>query len=217
MNEGEVPYLDQGEGPPVVLLHGVSSSPSLWRNVLPMLSERTRVIAPDLTRVGPDLSRQTTQVRKLLDHLEVEEFAAAGHGAGGVIAELLALEGGVRCLVLIDAGPVGQDGERALHGAPDAEALARLEVPSLVIWGEEDPYLPIGEAERLADALPHSTLVLLPGCGHFLPEEAPDTVGPLVSEFLRARYLGLPHAHDHAGAGPIPIELHRMRGPRGQA
>ena len=51
-----------------------------------------------------------------------------------------------------------------------------------------------------------SALGLLPGCSHFLPEDAPDTVAPIVAEFLRARYAGLPHGHA-APAGPLPIEL----------
>jgi pimeloyl-ACP methyl ester carboxylesterase len=177
-----------------------------------------RVIVPDLSGSEPDLGAQAALVRGLLDRLGIEEFAAVGHGAGGVVAQLLALERGVRCLVQIDAGPVAPGEQRALDGRPDPEALSRLDVPALVIWGEEDPYLPVSEAERLADALAHSTLVLLPGCGHFLPEEAPATVGPLVAEFLRARYLRLPHAHEHAGGeGPVPIELHRTRGSRGPA
>jgi pimeloyl-ACP methyl ester carboxylesterase len=190
----------------------------LWRNVLPSLKERMRVIAPDLSAGDRALGAQAARVRGLLDHLGIEEIAAVGHGAGGVVAGLLALEGGVLCLVLIDAGPFAPGEQRALGGAPDPEAWAGLDIPALVIWGEEDPYLPASEAERLADALPHSTLVLLPGCGHFLPEEAPDAVAPLMAEFLRARYLRLPHAHEHAGGeGPVPIELHRTRGSRGPA
>jgi hypothetical protein len=79
------------------------------------------------------------------------------------------------------------------------------------VWGEDDPYLSVEVADRLAETLPHATEVLLPGCSHFLPEDAPDALADLVSEFLRARYLGLPHGHEHA-PGPVPLEL-RRRGP----
>jgi pimeloyl-ACP methyl ester carboxylesterase len=222
-SRSEVAYVDEGEGPPVLLLHGLGTSPSLWRGILPSLTARMRVIAPDLSDRDAEFDPRSWAacVRELLAHLEIEEIAVVGHGAGGLVAELLAIEGGVKCLVLIDAGPADSGGGQGPAHQPQSADLAALDMPTLVIWGEDDRFLPVDLAERLADALPHSTLVLLPGCGHFLPEEAPDTVAPLVAEFLRARYLQLPHAHDHAGAGgPIPIELHRTSGTsgtRGQA
>lgn len=82
--------------------------------------------------------------------------------------------------------------------------LERLQVPTLILWGEEDPFHPAELAERLGDALPMASVALLPGCSHFLPEEAPETIGPLMFEYLRSRYLGAPHTH---AAGPVTIEL----------
>ncbi len=92
-----------------------------------------------------------------------------------------------------------------------AEGLARLDVPTFLIWGEDDPFVPAETAERLQELLPGSTLALLPGCSHFVTEEAPGTVGPLVYEYLRSRYLAEGHAHA-AASGPIPVFLERPRG-----
>jgi 2-hydroxymuconate-semialdehyde hydrolase len=65
-------------------------------------------------------------------------------------------------------------------------------------------------AERMSDTLPGSTLALLPGCSHFVTEDAPQTVAPLVFEYLRARYLGEAHDHGHApGAEPVEVFLER--------
>jgi pimeloyl-ACP methyl ester carboxylesterase len=89
----------------------------------------------------------------------------------------------------------------------DAE-LAGLDIPALIIWGEEDPYLPAELAERLGDAIPFSTVALLPGCSHYVTEDAPQTVGPLVYEFLRLRYLGESHGHGPYG-GPVRVFLER--------
>jgi pimeloyl-ACP methyl ester carboxylesterase len=91
----------------------------------------------------------------------------------------------------------------------DEKDLAALDVPALVLWGEDDALAPVSTAERLNDLLVRSSLALLPGCGHFLPEEAPNTVAPLLYEYLRGRYAGLPHLH-HANA--TPIELGRRVG-----
>ena len=45
-------------------------------------------------------------------------------------------------------------------------------------------------------------------CSHLLPEEAPGTIGPLLWEWLRARYLKLGHDHS-ASAGPVVVSLGR--------
>ena len=71
--------------------------------------------------------------------------------------------------------------------------LATLEIPVLIFWGEEDEFYPPAVAERLNEAIPTSTLGLLPGCRHFLVEDAIETIGPMIYEYLRARYLHEPH------------------------
>lgn len=45
-------YVDEGEGPPIVLLHGNPTSSYLWRNVIPHLTSLGRCIAPDLIGMG---------------------------------------------------------------------------------------------------------------------------------------------------------------------
>jgi len=82
-------------------------------------------------------------------------------------------------------------------------------LPTLILWGEDDPFHPVDIAERLNAAIPSSALGLVPGCGHFLPDEAPETIFPIISEYLRANYLRIPHGHQPAGPvmvslGPVP-------------
>ncbi|HEY3208994.1 MAG TPA: alpha/beta hydrolase [Actinomycetota bacterium] len=69
--------------------------------------------------------------------------------------------------------------------------LGALDIPTFVIWGEEDPFLDAALGERLGETIPASTVALLPGCSHFVNEDAPQTVGPLIYEYLRSRYLGV--------------------------
>jgi pimeloyl-ACP methyl ester carboxylesterase len=90
--------------------------------------------------------------------------------------------------------------------------LAALDLPSLIVWGEDDPYVEVEIADRLANTLARPALVTLPGCGHFTPLEAPDVVGPLLEQFLATHLLGRGHAHgsEHAhGEGPVLITLER--------
>ena len=275
---GEVAVVDEGEGPAVILLHGFPTSSHLWRDLVPLLAPRFRAIAPDLVGYGgserpsdPErltIRAQAAMVRELIGALAIEEdVAIVGHDIGGGVAQLLALEGGVRTLVLLDsicfdswpidgvrqiqeANPeqVDQDFVRTLIGLtfdigmshperlaePDREAflrpwlgepmsliraargidgvgligteptLAELDARALIVWGEDDPFQPSELAERLGDALPGATVSLLPGCSHYVSEDAAETVLPLIAEYLRVHHLRESHAHH---GGPTPLDL----------
>ncbi len=54
--------------------------------------------------------------------------------------------------------------------------LGALTMPVTVVWGENDPFLPMALGRRLADTIPGATLDAVPGARHFLPEEAPRQV-----------------------------------------
>lgn len=45
-------YIEEGEGDPIVFLHGNPTSSYLWRNVMPHLEGKGRLIAPDLIGMG---------------------------------------------------------------------------------------------------------------------------------------------------------------------
>jgi 2-hydroxymuconate-semialdehyde hydrolase len=87
--------------------------------------------------------------------------------------------------------------------------LGKLEIPVLIFWGEEDEFYPPAIAERLNAAIPTSTLGLVPGCRHFLVEDAIETIGPMIYEYLRARYLQEPHGGHGDSSGIVTIQLER--------
>ena len=276
---GEVAFVDEGAGPAVVLLHGFPTSSYLWRRFVPLLSTRMRVIAPDMLGygesekpAGADLTMraQAGYVGELLARLGIEEFAVVGHDLGGAVAQMLALEGRVPTMVLLDsvcfdAWPI--EGVRMLQAATPEQRtpefvegvirltfdlgashrefldesaigsylrpwmedpaaffraveaidglgvagreaeLAALETPTLLIWGEDDPFIPPDLGERLGELLSGGTVALLPGCSHFVTEDAGPTVEQLMYEFLRLRYLQESHAH--AAEGPVRVFLQR--------
>lgn len=75
----------------------------------------------------------------------------------------------------------------ALDSAETAELTPRLKdlvQPTAILWGQHDPFLPVALAERLRDAIPGSTLEVIPHARHFVPEEAPhklaETLGTLL-------------------------------------
>jgi len=178
--------------PTLLLLHDRGQTAQAWREFVPLFESRFRVVAPDLP-TGAELDH----VRGLVDG---GRYGVIGHGAGGQLAQTLAAEGRVEALVLLDA-----------PRAPEVtdHDLAAFDFPVLLLWGEEDEQVPVAVAEELNDAIPTSTLGLVPGCGHDLLAEAAPTVGPLILEYLRARYLKAPHGHDHAHEGVVRIQLER--------
>lgn len=69
----------------------------------------------------------------------------------------------------------------------DVERLARsLAVPTLVLWGDRDPFFPTAVGERTARVL-GAELRVFSGCGHFVPEErAPETAAAIASLIARS-------------------------------
>lgn len=62
----------------------------------------------------------------------------------------------------------------------EIERVARgLALPALVLWGDRDPFFAVSVGARTADAL-GASLRVLPGCGHFVPEERPAEVAAAV-------------------------------------
>ncbi|MBI4898384.1 MAG: alpha/beta hydrolase [Actinobacteria bacterium] len=59
--------------------------------------------------------------------------------------------------------------------------LAKLECPALVLWGEQDPYIPARFAADFAALLPGGKLELLPDAGHWPWIDRPDSVGTVAS------------------------------------
>jgi pimeloyl-ACP methyl ester carboxylesterase len=64
--------------------------------------------------------------------------------------------------------------------------VERIEVPALVVHGDADLIVPVENGRRLAERLPNARYVELPGRGHNLPLEEPDTINRLVLDFLEA-------------------------------
>jgi pimeloyl-ACP methyl ester carboxylesterase len=120
-------YLEAGSGnDAVVLLHGVPQSSHCWRPIMAALSDRYRVIAPDLRGLG-DTSRPKSgydkktvadDVWQLLRKLGVERFFLVGHDWGGPVAFSLAAQhpDAVRALCILDVTIPGDGAEMSQGG-----------------------------------------------------------------------------------------------------
>lgn len=256
-----IAYRQQGEGSPVILIHGIPTSSLMWRAIIPQLATRHRVIAPDLLNYGlsekpasadVSINAQSRMIVRLLDALGVRRADVVAHDIGGGVAQLIAVNypEKVRKLVLLDSvcfdswpipefEPLQQPGAEAamslvafiemmrgfmpggvynkevmtdeiidLYLAPwssedgkraffrnlrrlnkeytqaIADALGELPHPTLVIWGDKDPFQKPEYAAKLAAAIPDAELAWIENAGHWLIEEKPDEIGDHIKQFL---------------------------------
>ncbi|MBV6654781.1 MAG: alpha/beta hydrolase [Mameliella sp.] len=67
---------------------------------------------------------------------------------------------------------------------PDPNRLSELAIPTFIIWGEQDAWIPVGDAHRFAEVLPHNELLIYPDAGHVPMEEWPIRTATDVRKFL---------------------------------
>ena len=135
---------DQGQGAPVLMIHGSGPGVSAWANwrlVMPVLAAQRRVIAPDMVGFG-DTERPTgihyamatwvQQALDVLDALHIERADLVGNSFGGALALALAIRAPQRVRRLVLMGSVGvpfdiTPGLDAVWGyEPSFEAMKQL-------------------------------------------------------------------------------------------
>ncbi len=257
-----------GDGPPILLVHGITSSSRTWRRVMPRLAETHTVIAPDLLGHGQSakppgdysLGAYASGIRDLLVALEIPRSTVVGHSLGGGIAMQFAYQFPERVgrMVLVDSGGIGREVSPILRAAalPGAEfvlpvmfsptlhdgalkvrsLLGRIglqpnadiegvsegfaslteadarraflhtvrsvidtggqrvsaedrlylaaDVPSMIIWGENDRLIPVSHAHKAQEMLPDSRLEIFSDAGHFPFNDHPDRFVDLMRDFI---------------------------------
>ena len=144
IGECTINYHDQGEGEAILLIHG--SGPGVtawanWRGVIPTLSQRARIIAPDMLGFGYtscpsewklDPATWVQSLVGLLDALKVERVSIVGNSFGGAIALAFAKAYPARLQRLVLMGAAGlsfplTDGLNKVWGyQPSLEAMREL-------------------------------------------------------------------------------------------
>jgi pimeloyl-ACP methyl ester carboxylesterase len=226
-----------GDGPPVLLVHGLGGSPRWWTRTTRSLAEAHRVILPELPGFGLGLplgggapfrlAEAPDILRELIDRLAIGRAGLVGHSLGALACAGVAARAPevVHRLVLI-APPVRTAGAgllgnalpavRTLLGLPLAAAvtvatdiasrsplallraagellvtehareLARVLVPTLLLWGSRDVLVPASGAAELAELVPGAQLRLIPGAGHVPMLDRPDDLTRELRDFLAA-------------------------------
>jgi pimeloyl-ACP methyl ester carboxylesterase len=133
-----VQFTIAGQGPPVVLIHGVAGRASQWDQIVQLLADTHTVLAPDLLGHGESakprgdysLGAHASGIRDLLVGLDIERASIVGHSLGGGIAMQFAYQFPERCerLVLVSSGGLGESVHPLLRAAtlPGSEFVLPL-------------------------------------------------------------------------------------------
>ena len=138
-----------------------------WAGSLPpeVVAERVRIFETYLTRPPEEIAR------------EFAEQLFTGDVPPSVAEEAIAM--------MAEFRPAGLRAMAdALAGADLRDVLPRIDVPVLMLYGEEDVRSPPAVAEAIHAAIPHAELVLLAGAGHQCNLEVADRVNAEIRAFL---------------------------------
>ena len=140
-------YSRQGQGPALVILHGLFGSGTNWNSQAKRLTDHFDVILPDARNHGrsphaPDMSYavMADDLRQLMDDLALDNAVVLGHSMGGKTAMTLALRAPerVRALVVADIAPVDYHEQ---SNSPLIEALQRVDLSGITSRAEADSAL----------------------------------------------------------------------------
>jgi pimeloyl-ACP methyl ester carboxylesterase len=133
----DTPYVVEGAGPPVLLIHGVGARRDTWDGVVAALGGRFTTIRYDLrghgeaTRApGPySAALFAADARALLDHLGLARAHVVGHSLGGLVAQQLALDAPARVDRLVLLSTVGGRTEEERRRVMERLAVVEHGIP----------------------------------------------------------------------------------------
>jgi pimeloyl-ACP methyl ester carboxylesterase len=138
-----VAYYEEGEGEPLLLLHGCPFSSFIWRRVVPHLSPNHRCLAPDLLGLGDteapfdadwSLPAQAEMILGFLDAMRIRRAHVVGHDHGGALAQLLAARHADRVDRLVIANAEAYDNWPSADELPFVRATQVPLLGDLVLW-----------------------------------------------------------------------------------
>lgn len=204
-------YEVHGEGWPLLLTHGYSSTSAMWHGQVEALARDHKLILWDMRGHGqsdyPDdpaaYSEALTvgDIAAILDVVGTERAIIGGLSLGGYmsLAFARAHPKRVRALLIIDTGPgfkkddareawnaraLAARGMLTQRDAKVIELLPEIKVPSLIVVGADDtPFL--AASDYMAAKIPGAQKVVIPAAGHAVNIDQPQAFVDAVLPFLK--------------------------------
>lgn len=217
-----VRVLDLGHGPPVVLIHGLGLTATVWKDHLVHLADAGyRGIAPDLPGFGkspgPALGLSVDDAAhwliQLADALAIDRAVWLGHSIGTQQAVRLAVTAPERAAGLVLAAPTGRAGRHAIRPPLGLLATAFQERPPLLAGVLRRYFLsPFTAVATWAHSNRHNmaldapliscpTLLVIGGADLVVPEHFVALLGTLIPDAVTARIEEASHA---VALDPVP-------------
>jgi pimeloyl-ACP methyl ester carboxylesterase len=144
-------YLTAGHGPAVILLHGYTQTSRMWRPLIPKLTEKFTVIAPDLPGIGDsaipkdglNMKAAAIRIHALAKSLGISKARVVGHDIGLMVAYAYAalFPNEVEKLVVMDAFLPGVPGWELAYDNPDMWHFRFHGLtPEALVKGRENTY-----------------------------------------------------------------------------
>jgi pimeloyl-ACP methyl ester carboxylesterase len=124
----KIHYLTAGHGPAVILLHGYAETSRMWRPLIPKLTDKFTVVAPDLPGIGDsdipknglDMKTAAIRIHGLVKSLGIDKARVVGHDIGLMVAYAYAAQfsSDVEKLVVMDAFLPGVPGWELAYDDP---------------------------------------------------------------------------------------------------
>jgi pimeloyl-ACP methyl ester carboxylesterase len=113
VGRAKIAYIEEGNGPSVIFIHGYPTSSFLWRKVIRILGSEYRCYAPDLLGLGDtevsleedfSMSSQAEMIKGFMDALKIDHASIVAHDQGGACGEIFATRYSDRVenLILVD-------------------------------------------------------------------------------------------------------------------
>ena len=147
----KIHYLSAGHGPVVLLLHGYTQTSRMWRPLIPKLTDKFTVIAPDLPGIGEsdipkdglDMKTAAIRIHALAKSLGISKSRVVGHYIGLMVAYAYAAQfpAEVEKLVVMDAFLPGVPGWELAYNNPNLWHFRfHGPTPEALVQGRENIY-----------------------------------------------------------------------------
>jgi pimeloyl-ACP methyl ester carboxylesterase len=147
----KIHYLSAGHGPSVILLHGYTQTSRMWRPLIPKLTDKFTVIAPDLPGIGEsdipkdglDMKTAAIRIHALVKSLGIAKSRVVGHDIGLMVAYAYAAQfpTEVEKLVVMDAFLPGVQGWELAYDNPNFWHFRfHGPTPEALVQGREEIY-----------------------------------------------------------------------------
>jgi abhydrolase domain-containing protein 14 len=168
------------DGIPVLLLHGARFDSATWQELgtLERLAkEGFRAVALDLPGFGRSPATPSFELADWIAGQELDRPVVLAPSMSGRYALPLVTQHPERVRGFVAVAPV----ELPKH----EPALRKLALPTLIVWGDQDPVVPLAQANALHAWVRDSQLVILKGAGHPCYLDRPDEFHAALIDFLR--------------------------------